>query len=388
MLKGKKILLGVTGGIAAYKAVELASTLTKSGAKVKTILTKSACQLVNPLTFKSITHRSVSTEIFNLESEIEHITLADWADLIVIAPATANMIGKVASGICDDLLSTTIMATSAPVLFVPAMNVHMYSNQILQNNIEKLTQLGYYFMEPESGKLACGYEGKGRFPVITEIKYHIETFLNYSQDLTDKDILITTGSCRENIDPMRFMTNHSSGRMGLALARAAHIRGAKVKVIAGIVQENIPEYINALQVENAEDMYQAVTAEASEHQMIIMAAAVSDFTPVKTSQQKIKKTDSLTLKLKKTKDILQELGDNKQKDQILIGFAAESEDLEKNARIKLKKKHLDLIIANNIAVAGQQDTAILILGENITSEFSGSKFSVAHKILDFIYYEK
>lgn len=388
MLKGKRILLGVTGGIAAYKAVDLASYLIRNGAVVKTILTKNACEFIQPLTFRSITHQTVSTEMFNVNSEIEHITLADWADLIVVAPATANIIGKTAAGIADDLLSTTIMATEAPVFFVPAMNVHMYSNRIVQENIKKLTELDYFFMQPESGKLACGYEGKGRFPKTEEIVYHIETFLNYSRDLIGNDILITTGSCRENIDPMRFITNHSTGKMGLALARVAFIRGANVKLIAGVVSEPVPEYLDTIVVTNAEEMFQATTAEFPDYKITIMTAAVSDFTPEKTSKEKIKKKDALTLELKRTKDILLELGSKKEKDQILVGFAAESENLEKNARMKLEKKNLDLIIANDLAVAGQDNTEILILGNDVSEKFSGSKVAAAHKILDAIFYGK
>jgi phosphopantothenoylcysteine decarboxylase / phosphopantothenate---cysteine ligase len=387
MLKGKKILLGVTGGIAAYKAVDLASNLTKKGALVKTILTDSACQLIQPLTFKSITHQSVSTEMFNINSEIEHISLADWADIVVVAPATANIIGKTASGIADDLLSTSIMATSAPVLFIPAMNVHMYSNPIVQDNIAKLSKLDYYFMEPDSGKLACGYEGKGRFPRTEEILFHIKTFLNYSRDLAGNDLLITTGACRENLDPMRFITNHSTGKMGMALARAAHIRGAKVKLIAGVVQDQIPEYLNAVQIETAEEMYQTVLAESAEHQIIIMTAAVSDYTPAQTSDQKIKKSDAFELKLNRTKDILQELGEKKEENQLLIGFAAESENLEENGKAKLIRKNLDMIIINDIAVAGKNETEIMIVGKEIDDKFSGSKFAAAHKILDLICYE-
>jgi len=388
MLKGKHILLGVTGGIAAYKAVDLASKLRKQGALVKTILTRNACKLIQPLTFKSITHQSVSTEMFDVNSKIEHISLADWADLVVIAPATANIIGKSAAGIADDLLSTTIMATEAPVFFVPAMNVHMYSNKILQSNISKLTELGYFFMEPESGTLACGYEGKGRFPETSEIVYHIETYLNYSRDLAGNSILITAGACREKIDPMRYITNHSSGKMGLALARAAHIRGADIKLIAGIVREQLPEYLDTTVVPNAEDMYQAVTAAFPDFNTTIMSAAVSDYTPETAAGQKIKKAGDMTLNLKRTRDILQEIGSKKGKEQTLIGFAAESEDLEKNALIKLEKKNLDLIIANDLAVAGENQTEILILGENISEKFSGTKFAAAHKILDMIFYGK
>lgn len=388
MLKGKKVLLGVSGGIAAYKAVDLASNLTKMGAQVKTILTASACELIKPLTFKSITHQSVSTKLFDVDHEIEHITLADWADIVVIAPATANLIGKTANAIADDLLSTTLLATTAPVLFVPAMNVHMYSNSIFQANIEKLLKHNYYFMEPDSGKLACGYEGKGRFPQTEEIIYHIKTYLNYSRDLTDFDFLITTGACRESIDPMRFITNHSSGKMGLALARAAHIRGAQVKVINGIVEEPIPEYIQAIETQTAEEMYQAVIAESAEHQIIIMAAAVSDYTPGKTASQKIKKETDLQLKLVRTKDILQELGKRKTDAQTLVGFAAESEELEQNARAKLEKKNLDMIIANDLSVAGKTETELLVLTEDRKTEIKATKFAAAHKLLDLICYEE
>ena len=224
MLKNKNILLGISGGIAVYKAIDLAGKLTKQGAVVKTIMTKNACEFVSPITFKAITHQPVVTRMFDINAEIEHISLADWADISVIAPATANIIGKVASGIADDLLSTTIMATTSPVLFVPTMNVHMYENPIVQENIRKLSELGYFFIEPDSGKLACGYEGKGRFPEPVEIVYFVKTFLNHKKDLIGKKILVTAGATRENIDPMRFITNFSSGKMGLALARAAFIR--------------------------------------------------------------------------------------------------------------------------------------------------------------------
>ena len=384
MLKDKKILLGITGGIAAYKAVDLASKLTKMGAEVKTVMTAHACEFVSPITFKSITHQPVITKMFDAESDIEHISLADWADLVVIAPSTANIIGKTASGIADDLLSTTIMATTAPVLFVPAMNIHMYENSIVQENITKLSNFGYFFMEPEFGILACGYEGKGRYPENEEIIYSIVTYLKYKKDLSGKNVLVTAGASREEIDPMRFITNHSTGKMGFALARAAHIRGANVKFIHSSISAKAPEYIDSLKAVSAEEMYNAVLKEYSNSDITFMTAAVADYTPAKPSKQKIKKSDDLNLELKRTKDILKELGEKKNRDQILIGFAAESENLKENALKKIKKKNLDFICANNLNVSGKDDTEILVLGEGKEIKLIGSKFSVAHQIIDII----
>ena len=384
MLKNKKILLGITGGIAAYKAVDLASKLTKMGAEVKTIMTSHACEFVSPITFKSITHQPVITKMFDAESDIEHISLADWADLVVIAPATANIIGKTASGIADDLLSTTIIATTAPVLFVPAMNIHMYENPIVQENIKKLSNLGYFFMEPEFGILACGYEGKGRYPENEEIIFHIATYLKYKKDLSGRKILVTAGASREVIDPMRFITNHSTGKMGLALARVAHIRGAKVKFIHSSIGVNVPEYLDSIKALSAEEMHDVVQEAYPNFNITFMTAAVADYTPAKPSKQKIKKSDDLNLKLKRTKDILEELGKRKNKDQVLVGFAAESENLKENALQKIKRKKLDFICANNLNVSGKDDTEVLVLGEGVETKLIGSKFSVAHQIIDVI----
>ena len=388
MLKDKKILLGITGGIAAYKAVNLASKLTKMGAKVKTIMTAHACEFVSPITFKSITHQPVITKMFDVEADIEHISLADWADLVVIAPATANIIGKTASGIADDLLSTTIMATSAPVLFVPAMNIHMYENPIVQENITKLSNLGYFFMEPEFGILACGYEGKGRYPENEEIIFHIVTYLKYKKDLSGRNVLITAGASREEIDPMRFITNHSTGKMGLALARAAHIRGAKIKFVHSSISVKVPEYLNSIKAISAEKMYSAVIKEYPNSDITFMTAAVADYTSIKPSKQKIKKSDNLNLELRRTKDILKELGEKKTSNQILIGFAAESENLKENALLKIKKKNLDFVCANNLNVSGKENTEILVLGEGTEIKLIGNKFSVAHQIIDIILKEK
>ncbi len=385
MLNDKKILLGVTGGIAAYKAVDLASKLTSAGAIVKTILTKNACEIISPLTFKSITHQKVITKMFDVEADIEHISLADWADLIVIAPATANIIGKTASGIADDLLSTTIMATTAKVFFVPAMNIHMYENPIVQDNINKLSELGYLFMEPEHGKLACGYEGKGRFPKTPEIISYIDTYLNYSRDLIEKKILITAGASREKLDPMRFLTNFSSGKMGLALAKAAHIRGAKVKLIHAAMQDDIPEYLDSEEAISAQEMYDSVHKIKDEYNCVIMSAAVADYTFKDYSQQKLKKQDDLSFSMVRTKDILKSLGQTKKSNQYLVGFAAESENIIENAKSKFFKKNLDMIIANNLQVAGKKFSEITIITKNSQSKISGSKFDLAHNILDNIF---
>ncbi|MBC8415768.1 MAG: bifunctional phosphopantothenoylcysteine decarboxylase/phosphopantothenate--cysteine ligase CoaBC [Candidatus Cloacimonetes bacterium] len=385
MLENKKILLGVTGGIAAYKAVDLASKLTKLGAEVRTIMTTHACELVSPITFKSITHQPVVTKMFDIDADIEHISLADWAEIVVIAPATANIIGKVAGGIADDLLSTTIMATTAPALFVPAMNVHMYENPIVQENISRLSKLEYFFMEPEKGMLACGYEGKGRFPKTEEIVYFVQTYLNYKKDLEDIPVLITAGATRENIDPMRFITNHSSGKMGMALARAAYARGAKVTLITGNISEEIPEYLKCIKTSTALEMFKVTTKEFPKNQVTFMTAAVSDYTPEEPSIQKIKKADKMVLELKRTKDILLELEKKKTDKQTLVGFAAESEKIMENAKLKLKKKTLDFIIANNLNVAGKDDTEIIFIGKKSEEKLTGSKFQVAHKILDFIF---
>ena len=388
MLKGKKILLGVTGGIAAYKAVDLASKLVSQGAEVKTIITKNGCEIISPLTFKSITHNSVVTKMFNLEADIEHISLADWADLVVIAPATANIIGKVANGIADDLLSTTIMATTAKVFFVPAMNIHMYENPILQENISKLYNLGYYFMEPEFGRLACGYEGKGRFPKTLEIIFYISTYLHYKRDLKGKSILISAGANQEKIDPMRYITNRSTGKMGLSLARAAHIRGAEITLVHAAISENIPEYFPKIQAISAKEMQLEITKISANYETIIMSAAVADFTPQNYSEQKIKKIDQLKIDLQPTTDIIAELGKRKTDNQFLIGFAAETENISANAKKKFKAKNLDMIVANNLNVAGKENSEIEIISKNDRKKFSGKKFELAHIILDEIFCNK
>jgi phosphopantothenoylcysteine decarboxylase/phosphopantothenate--cysteine ligase len=384
MLQGKKILLGITGGIAAYKAVDLVSKLKKQGAEVKVIMTKAATEFITPLTLETLSGQPVVTDMF--KGYIQHITWADWADLMVVAPATANIIGKTANGIADDLLSTTIMACKTTKILVPAMNIHMYENTIVQENMQYLKGKGYLFMEPEMGTLACGYEGKGRFPKTNEIIYHIRSYLEYGQDLNREKILVTAGASVENLDPMRFISNFSSGKMGLALARAAHIRGAQVKLVHSKLQHIPPEYIESILATSASQMYKQVLQDFPNYNTTFMVAAVSDFSPAMVSQQKIKKTENeLDLKLTRTPDILKTLGEQKQANQKLIGFAAESENLVQNGQEKLHNKNLDYIVINNLQVSGQDDTSVIILNKEKREKITGDKFLVAHKILDFVY---
>jgi len=353
MLKGKKILLGVTGGIAAYKAAELVRELVRSGAEVFVVMTRSAQAFITPLTFQTLSGNQVTTELFSLieESEIGHISLADRADLLVIAPATANIIGKIAGGIADDMLTTIVMATRAPVLLAPAMNVHMWENSICQENIQKLRGRGYHFIDPEAGDLACGYEGKGRLAEIQAIVEEIRFILS-PKDLSGETLLVTAGPTEEPIDPVRFLSNRSSGKMGFALARAARMRGARVILVSGPSALPAPSGITFIQVRTAVEMREAVLENLAQASVLVMAAAVSDYRPRGTSPEKIKKSGAeLTLPLELNPDILVEAGQRKGK-QLLIGFAAETESLLANARKKLAEKNLDLIVANDVNLPG------------------------------------
>lgn len=348
-----KVVLGVSGGIACYKAVELVRLLVREGFTVQVVMTREAAQFVTPLTFQTLSGRSVATEIFSLteESEIGHINLADRADVFVIAPATANVIGKIASGIADDLLTTVVMATKAPVLIAPSMNVHMLENPIVQENIRKLRRVGYHFMEPAEGYLACGYEGKGRLPEPEAILEEIRGLLK-KKDLAGEKLLITAGPSREPIDPVRFLSNRSSGKMGFALARAALRRGAAVTLVSGPTSLVPPAKARLVRVETAAEMRAAVLKEFPAATVVVMAAAVADYAPVKISPQKLKKSAApIQLELKNNPDILKELGAAKN-GKLLVGFAAETEDLIANARKKLREKNLDLIVANDVTTAG------------------------------------
>ncbi len=353
MLKGKEIVLGVTGGIAAYKAVELLRLLTKGGASVHVIMTRSATEFLTPLTFQTLSMNPVHTELFNLisEREIGHIALADRADLFIIAPATANTIGKLANGIADDLLSTTVMATKAPVLIAPAMNVNMYQNPLYKENEARLKNHGYLFVEPARGMLACGWEGEGKLQEPQAIFEAAAAALT-PKDLAGERVLVTAGPTREELDPVRFISNHSSGKMGYAIARAAWCRGAEVTLVTGPTCLDFPFGVETVAVESAEEMRTAVMDRLAGSSVIIKAAAVADYRPRRRSDGKIKKSDQpLTLELVKNPDILGELGKIKG-ERILVGFAAETEALVENARTKLTEKNLDMVVANDIGQAG------------------------------------
>ena len=349
----RMVVLGVTGGIACYKAVELVRLLVKNGFKVRVIMTRGAMEFVTPLTFQALSGNPVATETFSLtqESEIGHINLADSADLLVIAPATANVIGKLASGIADDLLTTVLMATQAPVLLAPAMNIHMYENVIVQENLRKLRRVGYHIMDPAEGYLACGYDGKGRLPDPEKISDEIERLLR-KKDLAGENFLITAGPSREPLDPVRYISNRSSGKMGYALARAALRRGATVALVSGPTALEPPSGARLIEVNTAAEMREAVLKEYPHSSAVIMAAAVADYHAVAPSGQKIKRgVGDLELRLIPNPDILKELGQNKD-GKWLVGFAAETENLTANAQKKLHEKNLDIVIANNVAEEG------------------------------------
>ena len=351
--KEKTVIIGVTGGIACYKAVELVRLLVKDSLAVQVIMTRAAMEFVTPLTFQTLSGKPVVTETFNLtqESEIGHINLADSADLFVIAPATANVIGKIAAGIADDLLTTVLMATQAPVLIAPAMNIHMYENPILQENIRKLRRIGYHFMEPAEGYLACGYEGKGRLPEPEKILEEIRSLLR-KKDLLGERFLITAGPSREPLDPVRYISNRSSGKMGYALARAAVRRGAGVVLVSGPSAIEPPSAVRLIPVNTAAEMRRAVLEQFPECTAVIMAAAVADYRPVDASSKKLKRGKApLDIRLEPNPDILRELGRRKN-GKLLVGFAAETEELIVNATRKLHEKNLDLIVANDVTQAG------------------------------------
>lgn len=355
MLKGKSLVVGVCGGIAAYKVVEVVSRLKKLNADVNVIMTKNATNFVAPLTFQSISHNLVVTEMFDLPTswDVEHITLARRADLFVVAPATANIIGKVANGIADDMLSTTIMATKAKVLFVPAMNQAMYENSVVQENIHKLKNLGYLFMEPEIGLMAAeGEYGKGRLPEPKVILEEITKVICPETDLKGIKVLITAGPTREPIDPVRYISNYSSGKMGYAIAHAAVGRGAEVKIVSGPVKLQEPLNVEMVRVNTAQEMHDEVMKSYSDYDVFIMVAAVADYRCTSIANKKIKKSeDILNLELIKNPDIAGEIGKVKGS-RILVGFSAETNDLENNAKSKLESKNFDMIVANDITAEG------------------------------------
>lgn len=353
MLDGKQIVLGVTGGIAAYKAVELLRLLTKAGADVHVIMTRAATEFVTPLTFQTLSMNPVNVDLFNLisEREIGHISLADRADLFIIAPATANVIGKIANGIADDMLTTTVMATKAPVLIAPAMNVNMYQNPLYRENEEKLRRHGYRFAEPALGLLACGWEGEGKLQEPSVIFEEAVAALT-PKDLAGERVLVTAGPTLEEIDPVRYVSNHSSGKMGYAIARAAWRRGAEVVLVSGPSCLDDPWGVETLRVTSAEEMRDAVMSRLPASTVVVKAAAVADYRPASRSAGKIKKNaETFTLELERNPDILAAVGREKG-ERVLVGFAAETGDLVENARKKLAAKNVDLMVANDVSQEG------------------------------------
>ncbi|QED47486.1 bifunctional phosphopantothenoylcysteine decarboxylase/phosphopantothenate--cysteine ligase CoaBC [Cytobacillus dafuensis] len=391
MLHGKKILLCVTGGIAVYKAAALTSKLTQAGADVKVILSESAEKFVAPLTFQALSRNDVFTDTFDEKDSkvIAHIDLADWADLILVAPATANVIGKLANGIADNMITTTLLAAAAPVWIAPAMNVHMYSHPAVQKNISTLYSFGYQFIEPGEGYLACGYVGKGRLEEPEKITENIINFFQTSEiNLSGKKIVITAGPTREKIDPVRYITNHSTGKMGYAIAEEAVRTGAEVVLISGPVSLQAPKGVRLINVESAEEMFYEVIEEYSNAHVVIKTAAVADYRPKIIHEHKVKKQPGeQALELERTKDILYELGKEK-KNQILIGFAAETENVAEYAQTKLMKKNADMIVANNVKSEGAgfgTDTNIVTFykRDGVSIELPlMSKKEVAVKILE------
>ena len=392
MLTGKTIVLGVTGSIAAYKIANLASMLVKLNADVHVIMTQNATHFITPMTFETLTNNKCIVDTFdrNFNFDVKHVSLAKKGDLFMVAPCTANVIGKVAGGICDDMLSTTIMATKAPVLFAPAMNTGMWENPILQDNLQKLKHYGYHIIEPVVGRLACGDTGSGKMPSEETLLEHILLHLAKEKDLSGKRILVTAGPTQEAIDPVRYITNHSSGKMGYAIAKMAVLRGAQVTLVSGPVSVQPFAGIQVVPVVSAKDMFEAVTTRSAEHDIIIMCSAVADYTPAHYSDQKVKKQDGdLSIALTRTNDILAWLGEHKKNGQILVGFSMETEHLIENSREKLTKKHADLICANSIATnqtgfAVDTNKVTLITQAGIVELPLCSKEETANLILDHI----
>ena len=392
MLTGKTVLLGVTGGIAAYKIPNLARMLKKLHCNVHVLMTKNAVNFINPITFETLTGNKCLIDTFdrNFQYSVEHVALAKQADIVMIAPASANVIGKIANGIADDMLTTTVMACPCRKIIAPAMNHNMYHNPIVQNNLAKLERFDYEIIKPDRGMLANGDIGDGRMPEESVLLEYLLKEIAHEKDLTGKKVLVTAGATREAIDPVRFITNHSTGRMGFAIAKAAMYRGADVTVIAGHTEAEPPLFVNLIRVESAEDMFQAVTEISGQMDIIIKTAAVADFTPVTTAENKIKKSDSgLAIQLTRTKDILKYLGEHKPEHQFLCGFSMETEHVLENSRKKLDSKHCDMICANSLKTEGAgfgTDTNILtLITRNAEAELPLlSKEQAAHKIFDMI----
>ena len=392
MLQGKTVVLGVTGSIAAYKIANLASMLVKLHADVHVIMTENATNFINPITFETLTNHKCLVDTFdrNFNYNVEHVSLAKKADVLMIAPASANVIGKLAHGIADDMLTTTALACSCKKIISPAMNTHMYENPILQDNLKILKKYGMEVIEPANGYLACGDTGAGKMPEPSQLLDYILREIHFEKDMAGLKVLVTTGATREAIDPVRFISNHSTGKMGIAIARTAMERGAEVTLIAGNVTVPLPPFVKVIPVVSAKDMFEAVRDVAEEQDIIIKVAAVADFTPVHTATEKIKKkTATNVLELTNTTDILKYLGEHRRKGQFLCGFSMETEKMLQNSRDKLEKKNVDMIVANNLKTQGAgfgTDTNVvtMITAKEVKELALMEKEKVAEEILNFI----
>lgn len=392
MLKNKTILLGVTGGIAAYKSAILVSKLCKMGATVHVIMTENATKFIAPLTFESLSKNKCVIDTFDrtFTFDVEHISLAKKADMLVIAPATANIIGKLANGIADDMLTTTTLACTCPKLVVPAMNTNMYQNPIVTRNMETLKEYGFKIEDPASGLLACGDTGIGKMPEPEDIIKYIEFELAHTKDMLGENILVTAGATRESLDPVRFLTNHSTGKMGYSIAAHCANRGANVTLISANSNLEVPPFVDLVKVSSTKEMFDEVTSRSLNQNIIIKAAAVSDYRPKNISDEKIKKNDEdMSIPLERTEDILSYLGSHKQKKQFLCGFSMETENMIINSKKKLEKKNLDMIVANNLKVEGAgfgvDTNVITIITKDEVHEYDiMEKYAVAEKIIDAI----
>lgn len=392
MLKGKTVLLGVTGSIAAYKIANLASMLVKLHCNVHVIMTQNATNFIHPITFETLTNNRCIVDTFdrNFQYNVEHVALAKQADVVMIAPASANVIAKLAHGLADDMLTTTVLACTCKKIVSPAMNTQMYNNQITQDNIQKLRDYDFEVIDPACGFLACRDTGAGKMPEPEELLDYILKEIAFEKDMAGLNVLVTAGPTQEAIDPVRYITNHSTGKMGYAIANCAMLRGANVTLVTGPTNMKKPPFVNVVEIKSAQDMFDAVTSRANEQDIIIKAAAVADYRPTNVSSEKVKKSDDeLAIELERTPDILKHLGENKKKHQFLCGFSMETQNMLENSRAKLTKKNLDMIVANNLKESGAgfgTDTNIvtLITKEKETAFTIMSKDDVAKCILDEI----
>ena len=392
MLKGKTVVLGVTGSIAAYKMANVASMLVKMHADVHVIMTQNACQFITPVTFETLTGNKCMVDTFdrNFQFHVAHVSIAKKADVVLVAPASANVIGKLANGIADDMLTTTVMACTCKVIVAPAMNTNMYHNPILQDNLKKLEGYGYEIIAPAKGMLACRDEGDGKMPSEDVLVNYIVREIAYEKDLAGMKVIVTAGPTQESVDPVRYITNHSTGKMGYELAKAAMLRGAEVTLVSGVTSLAKPMFIDYVQVRSAGDMFEAMKSRFLDNDIIIKAAAVADYTPSSYNEEKTKKKDDdMSIPLTRTQDILKYMGENRREGQFYCGFSMETQNMLENSRVKLTKKNIDMVVANNLKVAGSgfgTDTNVVTMiskEEEIELELL-TKEEVAHKIIDQI----